>query len=400
MHRVLMVVFLAIGVISLIGTPRAEAQSYRFTSVQISGNQRVDAATILSYAGISRGQTLSAAELNDAYQHIVDSGLFEEVDLQPRGGTLTIKVREYPTINVISIEGNKRLKDADLMKIIRSKSRHVYSPSVAEADAAAITDAYRQAARYAASVTPKIIRRSENRVDLVFEVVEGRVTEIERLGFVGNRAFSDRRLRRVLATKQAGLLRAIIKRDTFIADRIQFDRQVLRDFYLSRGYVDFQILSVTSELARKRNGFFITFKIHEGQKYQFGKITTVSDLDGIDPEEFQKASKIRPGMTYTPTAVDNTITRMERLALKKGLDFIRVEPHVTRNDRDLTLDVEFAVTKGPRVFVERIDIEGNATTLDRVIRRQFRTVEGDPFNPREIRDASERIKALGFFKKT
>ncbi len=399
LHRGLAALFIVISLGYFGFATDAQAQTYRFSTVQVTGNQRIDPATILSYAGISRGQTINAAQLNDAYQRIVDSGLFEEVILVPRGGRLDIKVKEFPTINVISIEGNKRIKNADILKMLASQPRHVYSPTVAEADTATIIDAYRQAGRFAATVTPKIIRRSENRVDLVFEVTEGRVSEVERLSIIGNRAFSDSRLRRVLGTKQAGLLRAIIKSDTFIADRIEFDKQVLRDFYHSRGYVDFQVQSVVSEMARKRNGFFITFKVQEGQKFRFGKITTVATVPGVDAAEFQSVVKIHPGVVYSPALVDRTITRMERLATKKGMNFIRVKPRITRNDRDLTLDVEFTVERGPRVFVERIDIEGNATTLDRVIRRQFHTVEGDPFNPREIRDAAERIRALGFFKK-
>ena len=232
---------------------------------------------------------------------------------------------------------------------------------------------------------------------MVFEVTEGRVVEVERISFVGNRAYSDRRLRRIVQSKQAGLFRNLIQSDTFVADRIAFDRQLLRDFYLSRGYVDFQILSATPELTRERDAFFVTFKVQEGQQFKFGEITTTSDLAEIDPAEFQAVSKIKPGSVYSPERVEATITRMERLALEKGLNFIRVEPRITRNDADIILDIEFAVTKGPRVFVERIDIEGNATTLDRVIRRQFKTVEGDPFNPREIRDAAERIRALNYF---
>ena len=393
-------VFLLIISMGYLALPSlAQAQNYTFNSVNIEGNQRIEQATILTYAGIARGETVSAAGLNDAYQRILGSGLFETVNLEPRGSTLVISVREYPTINRIGFEGNKRLKDEDLASIIQSKSRLVYNPSTAEADAAAITDAYGQASRFAATVTPKIIRRSENRVDLVFEVTEGKVVEIERLSFVGNRAYSDRRLRRVLETKQAGLLRALIRKDTFIADRIEFDKQVLRDFYLSRGYVDFQVLAVNSEISRERDGFFITVSMREGQKFSFGEITTISDLEEVDADEFQSTIKIRPGVTYTPTHVENTIARMERLAIKKGLNFIRIEPRITRNDRDLTLDVEFSISKGPRVFVERIDIEGNATTLDRVVRRQFRVVEGDPFNPRAIRESAERIRRLGFFSK-
>ena len=396
----LMLALGGVGYLLIAATPAAAQQSYRFSQVKVEGNQRVDAPTILSYAGLKRGAAVSAAELDAAYQRVVASGLFEKVEFVPAGGTLVIRVKEYPTINIVNIEGNKRIKDEDLLAVVQSRSRHVYSPAQAEADAAAITEAYRQQGRLAATVTPKIIRRSENRVDLVFEVVEGKVVEIERISFVGNRAYSDRRLRRVLGTKQAGLLRALIKSDTYIPDRIEFDKQVLRDFYLSRGYIDFRVLSVTSALTRRRDAFLITFKVHEGQRFRFGKITASSDLPGIDPEEYLKVSKMRSGKIYNPAVVDRAITRMERLALQKGLNFIRVEPRVMRNERDQTLDIEFVISKGPRVFVERIDIEGNATTLDRVIRRQFRTVEGDPFNPREIRDAAERIRALGFFKKT
>ena len=375
----------------------AAAQTFVFNAVEIEGNQRIEAATVLSYAGIARGEPVSGGQLNAAYQNILGSGLFETVALEPRGSTLVISVQEYPTINRISIEGNRRLKDEELQTIIRSQSRRVYSPSLAEQDAALIVEAYEQAGRLAASVDPVIIRRSNNRVDLIFEVNEGRVVEVERISFVGNRNFSDRRLRRVLESKQAGLFRTIIQRDTFVGDRIEFDKQVLRDFYLSRGYVDFQILSASSEFSRERNAFFVTFNVREGQKFTFGQITTISDLPEIDVDAYQAAIRIREGQTYTPTGVENTIARLERLAIQSDLDFIRVEPRITRNDRTLTLDIEFAVVRGERIFVERIDIEGNATTLDRVIRRQFRSVEGDPFNPREIREAAERIRALGFF---
>lgn len=375
----------------------AEAQQFRFNSVTIEGNQRIEPSTILSYAGIARGQSVSASDLNGAFQRLQESGLFESVDIEPQGSRLVIKVTEYPTINRINFEGNRRLKDDDLATVVQSQARRVFNPTTAERDAGEIATAYSQQGRLTATVSPRIIRRSDNRVDLVFEIFEGGLTEIERLGFVGNQVYSDRRLRRVLDTKQAGLLRAFVKRDTFAEDRIEFDKQVLRDFYLSRGYVDFRTTSVNAELARERDGFFVTFNVQEGQQFKFGEITTVSEIADADEAEFQAALKIRPGVVYSPSLVENSIARLERLAIKLGLDFVRVEPRVTRNDRDLTLDVEFALVRGPRIFVERIDIEGNATTLDRVVRNQFRIVEGDPFNPREIRESAERVRALGFF---
>lgn len=375
------------------------AQTYRFTSVVIEGSTRIEDATILSYAGIVQGETVSAGQLNAAYQRILGSGLFETVSIEPSGSRLVIKVTEFPTVNRINIEGNKKLKDEALLTVVQSQVSRVYSPALAQQDAARITQAYEQSGRLAASVDPVIVRRSNNRVDLIFEVKEGKVTEVERISFVGNRNYSDRRLRRVLESKQAGLFRQIIQRDTFVADRVEFDKQVLRDFYQSRGYVDFQILSAVPEFSRERDAFFVTFNVREGQKFTFGEISASSDLANIDADEFAAQIRIKPGQTYSPTGVDQTIRRLERMAVEKDMDFIRVEPRVTRNDRSLTLDIDFAVVRGPRVFVERIDIEGNSTTLDRVVRRQFEAVEGDPFNPRAIRDSAERIRALGFFSK-
>lgn len=391
-------IFFLFAAMSLLVLPQAaQAQNYNFSSFKVDGNQRIESSTIIARTGIAPGQSVTAGQLNDAYQRLLDSGVFETVELTPRGSTLVINVQEYPTINQISIEGNRRVKDDLLLDAITSEPRRVFTPQIAETDADLIAEIYSAQGRVSATVIPRIIRRSENRVDLVFEVSEGTTIEIERVSFVGNRAYSDRRLRRVLETKQANILRTFLRGDTFIADRIEFDKQVLRDFYLSRGYVDFRVNSANVEFTRERDAFFLVMNITEGQKFKFGKISTVSEIPGVDAAAYQAALKIKPGVTYSPTLVENSIARQERLAIKQGVDFLRVEPRVTRNERDLTLDVQFVLTKGPRIFVERIDIEGNTTTLDRVIRRQFDTVEGDPFNPREIRQSAERIRALGFF---
>lgn len=375
----------------------ASAQSVRFTNITVEGNQRFEDATVLSQAGITPGDALTAADVNAASRRIRDTGLYEEVDVTTQGRNLVIRVKEFPTINRVVFEGNKRLDDEDLGSFVESAPRQIFSPTRAEQDAAILVEAYEQNGRVSARITPRIIRRNDNRIDLVFEIFEGRPIEVRRISFVGNKAFSDRRLRRTLESKQAGLLRAIINRDTFVADRLQFDRQVLSDFYMARGYVDFRVTDVNAELTRERDGFFVTFNVQEGQQFRFGKITTVSEIPGVDAADYQDALRLKSGKVYTPLGIETSIARMERLAIQQGVDFLRVEPVITRNDRELTLDVEFLLTRGPRIFVERIDIEGNATTLDRVIRNQFDVVEGDPFNPRQVRQAADRIRALQFF---
>lgn len=375
----------------------ADAQTYRFNSIAIEGNIRVDDSTLFGLAGFGRGESVSAGQLNTAYGNIAASGLFETVEFVPQGNTLVIRVSEYPIIGIVNFEGNRRINDDALEPIVQTRSGRVLSPSMVEADARAIAELYAQRGRSAAEITPRIIPRGNNRVDLAFEIREGNVVEIERLSFVGNRAYSNYRLRQVLNTKQAGALRWLVQRDTFVAERIGLDRQLLTDFYLSRGYVDFEILSVTSELARERDGFFLTFNIREGLQYRFGNISVVSQVEGIDAADYQRELRLRPGTVFSPTILDQNIARMERLAEQRGLRFIRAEPRFTRNNRNQTIDVEFAIVRGERVFVERIDIQGNTTTLDRVVRRQFTSAEGDPLNPREIREAAERIRALGYF---
>ncbi|ODT60893.1 MULTISPECIES: outer membrane protein assembly factor BamA [Paracoccus] len=368
-----------------------------FSSIQVQGNQQIETGAVLSTLALPQGQDVSPGQINDALQRLQNSGLFETVELVPQGGTLIVRVAEYPIVNQITFEGNRRLNDARLSEIVRSQSRRVYQPAQAIQDAQAIAQTYAAEGRLAARVDPRIIRRSGNRVDLVFEIREGNVTEIERISFVGNRAFSDRRLRNVLETKQAGLLRTFIRRDTFAPERIPLDEQLLTDFYRSQGYADFRVQGVAPEIARERDAFFITFNIQEGPRYRFGRVDTVSEIPGLDASAFAEQSRVRRGSVYNPSVIDTSIRRMETIAIQQGLNFVNIEPRVTRNPQTQTLDLTFALTRGERIFVERIDIEGNTTTLDQVIRRQFTTVEGDPFNPREIRNSAERVRALGYF---
>lgn len=390
-------VFLGVSSLSMALPTAATAQGYAFSSVQIEGLKRIEASTVMSYLGFGRGEAVSDEALNDAYQRLNASRLFEKVQLVPRGSTLVVKVTEFAIVNRINIEGNKKLKDDELLELITSRPRYAFDPAKAERDAQLIAEAYQAEGRLAATVTPRIIRRPQNRVDLVFEVVEGKNTEIERISFTGNRAFSDARLRRVIQSKQAGLLRFLISSDTFDPGRVEFDKQLLRDFYMSRGYVDFQVVATTSEVTGQQDAYYVSYEVREGQQFKYGQITTVSEVEGIDAAAFERLAVTRSGSTYDPATIERSIARMENEAARMGYGFVRVDPRVTRNERAGTLDIAFTIVRGPRVVVERIDIEGNATTLDRVVRSQFTVVEGDPFNPRAIRAAAERIRALGYF---
>ena len=278
---------------------------------------------------------------------------------------MIITVEEYPTINEISFEGNKKFTDEKLESFLVTQSNFVFSPETLKKDLNALQTVYKNSGRYSAKVQPKIINLSNNRVNLIFEIYEGNVLEIEKINFVGNREYSNRRLRRVLSSKQAGILRKIILRDTLVEEKISLDKKLLIDFYRSRGFADFKINDVSTELSEEKDGFFITYNITEGPKFSVGQVNLRSNVKEVSVSDFENIINLKSGQTYSPSIVQSAITDLEEKLQAVGFEFIRVRPEVERNISSLTLDFDLVFEKGDRLFVERIDISGNIATLDR-----------------------------------
>ncbi|MEM9198814.1 MAG: outer membrane protein assembly factor BamA [Pseudomonadota bacterium] len=380
--------------------PVAAQTAVTVTEVVIEGNRRIPAETIVLYAAVEPGSQPTPEDLNLATRNVFATGLFRDVRITPGpGGRLVISVEENPTINRINFEGNDVLNDEALTAVITSRPRRIFTRGSAEADAQLVIEAYRRSGRYGAEVRPVIIEQPDNRVDLVFEIVEGRVTEIEGITFVGNEVFSDRRLRRAIATSEASILSFLFSSDNYDPDRLELDKQLLRRYYLERGYVDFAVLSATAELAVERDGFFVTFAIEEGEPYTYGPAFVTSQALGLDPAEFEPLIDTVEGELYDVREVERTIDAMTFLAGQQGYAFLQVRPRVDKDDEARTISIEYELIEGPRVYVERIDIRGNTSTIDRVIRRQFDLVEGDVFNSRSIARARQRIQGLNYFSR-
>jgi outer membrane protein insertion porin family len=360
--------------------------------VTIRGNRRIEAETILSYMQLPTDRPTTAEDLNSAVRRLFDTGLFKDVQVIPNENQLIVEVVENPSINVIAFEGNDALGDEDLQQIIRLRPRLPF-------DAQAIIEVYRRTGRYGAQVEPGIIERDENRVELVFEINEGDVTGVNSIDFVGNEKYSDRKLRGVIDTSESGFFDFLISTDVYDPDRLELDKELLRQYYLARGYADFTVLSATAELAPDREGFFITFTVDEGEKYTFGEIDVLVGARGLDPEEF---AALLPddleGDTYDASEVDEIADDLTDLAGQRGFAFVQVRPQANKNTEDRIIDVTFELVEGSRIFVERIDIEGNTQTLDRVIRREVALVEGDAYDTRKIRQSRNKIRGLRFFK--
>jgi len=403
----LLAFLIALGAASALppGAPTAAAQTVQsggdVRDVVVRGNRRIEVETILAYMQLSPDQQITAEDLNAAVRRLFDTGLFRDVRIVPEGGVLIVEVEENPSINQIAFEGNDFLSDEDLRSIVSMRPRFPFTPSVAERDAQSIIEIYRRTGRYGAEVEPVLIERPENRVDVVFEIDEGEMTGINSISFTGNEVFSDSRLRDEIDTTETGILSFLISTDVFDPDRLELDKSLLRQFYLSRGYADFTILSATAELSPDREGFFITFNVDEGEQYTFGEFDVIVNAEGLEREDFLGLvpSEDLTGEVYNADTVEEIANDLTDLAGEQGFAFVRVRPIADKDTENRVIGITFELIEGNRIFIERIDIEGNTLTLDRVIRREIELVEGDAFDARKIRRARREIRALDFFRR-
>jgi outer membrane protein insertion porin family len=368
-------------------------------SIRIEGIQRIEPETVRSYLLVQAGDPWDPERVDESLKALFATGLFADVKLTREGNTLVIRVVENPIINRIAFEGNSKLADKDLNSEIQLRPRVVYTRTRVQNDVKRILDLYRRRGHFAATVEPKIIQLSENRVDLVFEINEGPATGVRSINFVGNREFSDSTLRGVTDTKESRWYRFLSSADTYDPDRLTYDRELLRKFYLTEGYADFRVISAVAELTPDRDGFVVTFTMEEGERYRFGKVDVNIHLKDLPPESVLPLLNVQSGDWYDAGVVEKSIAILTDALGNRGYAFVEVKPQITRNREQHTLDVVFDVHEGPQVYVERIDINGNIRTLDRVIRREFRLVEGDAFNTSRMERSKDRIKNLGFFKK-
>jgi outer membrane protein insertion porin family len=384
--------------------PRERAEPTRavegggpITAIVVRGNQRIEADTIRSYMLLTPGDLYDADRADRSLRTLFATGLFRDVRIARDGSRLVVEVQENPIINRVAFEGNRRVSDDVLNGEVQLRARSVMTPQLVQLDRQRILDLYARRGRFAARVEPKIIELDQNRVDLVFEIVEGEAALVARINFVGNTAFSDARLRDVISTREQAFYRFLSSSDTFDPDRLSFDRELLRRYYLRNGYPDVQIGNPTAELSPDRSGFFLTFPITEGERFTFGTVEITSAFQNLDTASLRRFLEVTSGSWYDGDAVERTAQALSDAANLRGFPFVDVQPQITRDVEGRRINLTFAINEAPRVFVERINIEGNTRTIDRVIRREFRLAEGDAFNAAQIRRSRERIRNLGFF---
>jgi outer membrane protein insertion porin family len=376
----------------------APAPTEQIQSITVVGTQRLEADTVRSYIRLRIGQPWTQVAADQALKDLYATELFADVAIRNNNGAVVIEIRENPVVNRIILEGNKRIKNDKIEPEIKLAPRQIYSRSKVRADVARIVELYKRQGRFAASVEPKLVQLDQNRVDIVFEITEGPKSKVQQINIIGNDKFSDGQLRGEMVTKQARFYRFFSSGTSYDPDRLAFDQQKLRQFYLTQGYADFRVVSAVAELTPDKQDFIITYVVEEGDRYKFGDVKVESQIRDFDSEKLTTTLRMKKGDWYDAKQVEDTVESLSETAGLFGYAFADVNPNFQRDKETLTMSITFDVAESQRVFVERIDINGNTLTQDKVVRREFRLNEGDAFNSIQVKRTAERIKSLGYFQ--
>ncbi|MBO0749975.1 MAG: outer membrane protein assembly factor BamA, partial [Porphyrobacter sp.] len=360
--------------------------------------QRLEPQTILSYIQLRPGQVYTPAAADQAIKDLAATELFSDERIDNNNGNLVITVAENPVINRIILEGNKRLKDEKITPEIKLAPRQIFTRSKVRADVARIIELYKRQGRFAATVEPKMVQLSQNRVDVVFEITEGPKSKVRAINVIGNEHFSDGQLKGEMLTKEAGLTKIFSSGTSYDPDRMAYDQQKLRQFYLTQGYADFRVVSAVAELTPDKRDFIITYVVEEGERYKFGNVKVQSQIRDFDSKRLTTSLPMKPGNWYNAKQVEDTIDGLQEAAGTFGYAFAEVKPQYDRHPDTRTMDITFVIAQSPRTYIEAININGNTLTQDKVIRREFRVSEGDAFNSLAVKRTTNRIKSLGYFQ--
>lgn len=367
--------------------------------IEISGVQRIEESTIASYMDLKVGDPVDSISTDRALKSLFSTGLFADVKIQQSNGIVSVHVVENPVINVIRFEGNDAIGDGELLAEVQLRQRQVFTRSKVQSDVSRLYQVYRRQGRFSVSIQPQIIQLDQNRVNLVFEIHEGGVTDIKSIKFIGNRNYSDGKLRSVISTKESAWYKFLSSSDRYDADRLSYDQELLRGYYESQGYADFNILSSVAELSNDKDSFFITFTVEEGRRYKVAGTEILSDIQNFDETVLNESVTFDVDDWYDADDVKSTVRKMTDQLGDLQYAFVDIRPDIRKDRENQTITVVFAINETPRVFVERINVNGNIRTLDKVLRRELELVEGDPFNRSKVAKSEQNIRNINFFEK-
>ncbi len=388
------------GSFQLAEAATASNQAPIISSVHVEGTQRLEPETVTSHISLAKGNVATPEKINESVKSLYATGLFANVVILMEGTTLNVAVEENPVLNRVAYEGNDAISTEDLEKESQIKARQVYTENRVQKDVARILELYRRSGRFGAVVNPKIVKLEQNRVDLVYEITEGKRTGIRGISFVGNSHYESEALKQAISTRESAWWRFLSSSDYYDPDRMNYDKELLRQFYLNQGYVDFRVVSAVAELTPDRDDFYITFTVEEGPRYKFGKMNLTSEIKGLNTDKLRQDIVTHENNWYDADQIEKSVSKLTTVLGDMQYAFVNIVPNPDKHKETLTVDLNYTIKESARVYVDHINVKGNTRTMDSVIRRELRLAEGDPFSITKVHTSEQRLKDLGFFEES
>ena len=395
MNRVIKLFFLSI---SLFIFSNAVADG-KINQIVVHGNQRIEISTIKEYIGFHEGQNFSLESQNEAIKNLYATTLFEDISINFENGILKVVVKETPFVSKVTFVGNSKIKSAMLTNEISTSAGESLRKAKIRVDVEKIKEMYKRSGRFSVDVQSKIEEQGNNAVKVVFQITEGPKTGVKSIYFAGNANYSNSELRSLIMTKESKWFRFLETNDTYDPDRIEYDKHLLTKFYNSVGFADFSVISVTADLLPTKEGFILTYSIDEGDKYQFGDITINNKLKNVETSEVEKFISQRKGETFNLGTMESISEKIANYLGSKGYPQVEVYPDIKPYRGTKIVDVAIVIDQADKIFINKINIEGNLKTEDHVIRRQLKIAEGDIYNRTKIERGEQNIRNLDYFDK-
>ena len=370
------------------------ADQLRIEKVKINGAKRLSESFILNFLPEYPNTNFNNEVLNKFTKDMYNTGMFDKVSVKVDNYILLINVVEYPIINEISFTGNDLLDNETLSNLISINSRDIFNKNNLSDAIKTITVEYQKIGRYLAQVNVKKIEIGEGRVNINFEIDEGALLVVKNINFIGNKNFSDSELKSKISTKEDAWYK-IFGSNKFIPERLDYDKEKLREFYNQRGYLDFTVKVARGDLLPNFSGFNINFIISEGQRFSIDKIKINTSLID-DNKNLLKELYIQKGDIFDSRALDESTKFLIKHFESSGFSFVKVLPSIKK--RKNLIDISYNISEGSKKFINKIIILGNTRTNDSVIRRELSFLEGDPFNKNKLDLSINSLKRLGFFE--
>ena len=366
--------------------------------VDVVGNQRMDSESVRILSGVKIGDNVNSETINNVAKKLQTSGYFSSVNASIDGSVLKIRVVESPIVNMVTVEGNDEISTDDLKKEIKTKERTSYDKSVIGADVQRMLTLYQRKGFFGTKINPKKIELDNNRVNVVYEIKEGHPTYIKDIDFENNKKFRSRTLRSEILSREHAWWRFMTQFDVYDEDRIQYDQQLLHQFYMRNGFLDFRVTDVKGNFSPTREYYSVKFTVDEGNQYKIGNISIENPFTDVPDKELYDAITVSKKDVYNIDKIDETANALRGVVADHGYAFITVEPITDKHDDARNVDVKFKIQKTNRIYINSINLLGNVRTFDSVIEHHLPMREGDPFSLQTIETGRQNLMRTRYFK--